>query len=161
MMAPPWRSALLLSVGGFLSAAAAAPRSARPIRGIEGLARAYDFSLEARFDQVDAELRRACGPAPPEACDVLGATALWWRILLDPESRALDDEFSTAVDRAIESTEAWTDRAPEDAEAWFYNGGAYTRPAPCSCCSRCPSATPPIRSSSRRSQTSRTCISTT
>jgi tetratricopeptide repeat protein len=125
MKTPPWRSALLLSVAAFLSAAPAGPRSARPIRGIEGLARAYDFILEARFDQVDAELRRACGPAPPEACDVLDATALWWRILLDPESHALDEEFSTAVDRAIESTESWTERAPDDAEAWFYNGGAY------------------------------------
>ena len=47
------------------------------------------------------------------------------RILLDPESRELDDEFSTSVDRAIASTEAWIDRAPDDAEAWFYNGGAY------------------------------------
>ena len=56
---------------------------------------------------------------------MLSATALWWRILLDPESHALDDEFSAAVDRAIESTEAWTERAPDDAEAWFYNGGAY------------------------------------
>ena len=72
--------------------------------------RVYDFILEARFDQVDAELRRACGPAPPEACDVLAATALWWRILLDPDSRALDEEFSAAVDRAIASTEA-LDRA--------------------------------------------------
>ena len=125
MMGPPWRSAVLLSVVLGVGAAPATPPSALTIRGIDGLARAYDFILEARFDQVDAELRRACGPAPPEACDVLGATALWWQILLDPESRALDDEFSTTVDRAIASTEAWTDRAPDDAEAWFYNGGAY------------------------------------
>jgi hypothetical protein len=97
----------------------------RELRGVAGLARAYDFILEARFDQVDAELRRACGPAPPEACDVLSATALWWRILLDPESRALDDEFNATADRAVRVTEAWVDRAPQDAEAWFYLGGAY------------------------------------
>ncbi len=115
-------SALLAVVG---AAAVLGAHPARPIRGVDGLARAYDFILEARFDQADAELRRACGPAPVEACDVLNATALWWRILLDPESRELDDEFSTAVERAIASTEAWTDRAPDDAEAWFYNGGAY------------------------------------
>jgi tetratricopeptide (TPR) repeat protein len=95
------------------------------LRGVEGLVRAYDFILEARFDQVDAELRRACGPAPKEACDVLGATAIWWRIQLDPESRALDPEFSAAVDAAIVSTEAWVDRQPESAEAWFYAGAAY------------------------------------
>ena len=125
MMAAPWRGVLLLSVALCAGALQAAPRPARTIRGIDGLTRAYDFILEARFDQVDAELRRACGPAPPEACDVLGATALWWQILLDPESRALDDEFSATVERAIDSTEAWIERAPDDAEAWFYNGGAY------------------------------------
>src|SRR4029453_1972875 len=64
-------------------------------------------------------------PAPPEACDVLEATALWWRIQLDPESRALDDEFSSSVERAIRNNEAWTARAPDNAEAWFYLGGAY------------------------------------
>ena len=103
------------------------PAPDRPslIRGEESLARAYDFILDARFDQVDAELHRACGPAPPEACDVLSATALWWRILIDPLNRSLDDEFSTAVDRAIRTTEDWTERAPDDAEAWFYLGGAY------------------------------------
>jgi tetratricopeptide (TPR) repeat protein len=124
MNSPRRHSAVVLFA---LAAAATATGSGspRPIRGVDGLARAYDFILEARFDQADAELRRACGPAPPEACDVLSATAIWWKILLDPDSRELDDEFSTAVERAITSTEAWTDRAPEDAEAWFYKGGAY------------------------------------
>jgi hypothetical protein len=95
------------------------------LRGEEALVRAYDFILDARFDQVEAELRRACGPAPAEACNVLDATALWWRIQLDPESRALDAAFTAAVERAIRTTEAWTERAPADAEAWFYLGGAY------------------------------------
>ena len=104
---------------------AAGQQSAPLLRGEEFLARVYDFILEARFDQVDAELRRACGPAPAEACDVLAATALWWRILLDPESRALDDEFSASVERAIRTTEAWVDRTPQDPEPWFYLGGAY------------------------------------
>lgn len=105
----------------------APPPPDRPglLRGEESLARAYDFILDARFDQVDAELRRACGPAPPEACQVLASTALWWRILLDPHNRSLDDDFSTSVDRAIRDTEEWTERAPDDAEAWFYLGGAY------------------------------------
>jgi tetratricopeptide (TPR) repeat protein len=99
--------------------------SSRQLRGIDGLARAYDAILDARFDQVGAELGRACGPAPPEACDVLAATSIWWRIQLDPDSRALDGEFRRAVERAIEATEAWVERAPESAEAWFYMGGAY------------------------------------
>jgi tetratricopeptide (TPR) repeat protein len=96
-----------------------------PLRGEDALVRAYEYILDSRFDQVDAELRRACGPAPPEACNVLDSTALWWQIQLDPESRALDAEFSASVERAIRTAEAWTDRAPEDAEAWFYLGGAY------------------------------------
>jgi tetratricopeptide (TPR) repeat protein len=100
-------------------------RVATPLRGEEELGRVYDSILEARFDQVEAELRRACGPAPAEACDVLAATAIWWRILLDPESRALDDEFTAAVERAIQTSEDWTMRSPDDAEAWFYLGGAY------------------------------------
>lgn len=134
--------------------------AARELRGVDGLVRAYDYILDARFDQVEPELRKACGPfespgfagraqgiaaesprpgaraadppagaarvlAPPEACQVLAATALWWRIQLDPHSRAFDPEFSAAVDRAIASTEAWTDREPEDAEGWFYLGAAY------------------------------------
>jgi hypothetical protein len=95
------------------------------LRGEDALTRAYDFILDARFDQVEAELRRACGPAPPEACTVLEATALWWRILMDPDNRGLDDEFTTAADHAIRTTEAWTERAADDPEAWFYLGGAY------------------------------------
>ena len=60
-------------------------------RGVDGLVRVYDAILDARFDQVGG--RAAAGvrpPAPREACDVLAATATWWRILLDPDSRALD-----------------------------------------------------------------------
>lgn len=106
-------------------------------RGEEALARAYDAILDARFAQLDGDLRRACPSTPPatplrtapaapaEACQVLDATALWWRIQLDPESRVLDDEFSASVERAIRATEEWTVRTPEDAEAWFYLGGAY------------------------------------
>ncbi len=107
------------------AALAAAPAAAGELRGADALARVYDAILDARFDEVPAELGRACGPAPAEACEVLSATAIWWRIQLDPESRALDAAFTTAVDRAIRTTAAWTDRAPDDPEAWFYLGGAY------------------------------------
>jgi tetratricopeptide (TPR) repeat protein len=117
-------------VAGLLSIALLLPAGTRTaaspdLRGVEGLVRAYDSILEARFDQVDAELRRACPPAPAEACEVLAATALWWRIQLDPDSLALDTEFSTAADQAIASTEAWVERDEESAEAWFYMGAAY------------------------------------
>jgi len=125
---------IVLSVAMLAAAPASQTRSAsslaqdapaRGVRGEEGLVRAYNLILDARFGALEAQLRRACGPAPLEACHVLEATALWWRIQLDPDSRALDDEFSTSVERAIRTTDAWTVRAPDDAEAWFYLGGAY------------------------------------
>jgi tetratricopeptide (TPR) repeat protein len=97
----------------------------RMFEGEDGLVRVYDQILDARFEKIGAELKRACGLAPQEACDVLDATALWWRIQLDPDSRALDEAFSTSVENAIRTTEAWSERAPDDAEAWFYLGGAY------------------------------------
>lgn len=100
--------------------------AARPdLTGVDALVRVYDSILDADFDQADAELQRACGPAPREACDVLAATAMWWRIQLDPESRALDDDFSAAIEKAIAATEAWTERMPDSAEAHFYTGAAY------------------------------------
>ena len=138
-------SAGALAAAACVHAAAASGFSAAPsgqpphreLRGEPALVRAYDFILEARFDQVDAELHRACAPpdaaddpaaadlAPAEACDVLEATALWWRILLDPDGRGLDAAFTASVERAIRTAEAWTERDPLDAEAWFYLGGAY------------------------------------
>lgn len=126
MIATSWRgavvaAALLLAGTG----RAPVPPRANQLQGVDGLARVYDAILDARFDRVDAELRRACGPAPVEACDVLGATALWWRILLDPDNHALDHEFETSVNHAITTTAAWTVREPNDAAAWFYLGGAY------------------------------------
>jgi tetratricopeptide (TPR) repeat protein len=126
--------ALALSTAGLWAPASARdqrppsapdPRTPGTLRGVEGLARAYDAIMDARFDDVAADLLLACGPAPKEACDVLAATSLWWRIQLDPGSTALDAAFSNAVERAIASAEAWVDRAPRDAEAWFYLGGAY------------------------------------
>ena len=122
----PVHTVAVAAIVALLTSHAATPRAAQvPLRGADALVRVYDFILEARFDHADSELQRACGPAPEEACDVLRATALWWRILLDPESRTLDDDLSTAADRAIATTQAWTERAPGDAEAWFYLGAAY------------------------------------
>ena len=76
--------------------AAAAP----DLTGVDALVRVYDFILDARFDQADAELPRACATAPREACDVLASTATWWRILLDPDSRALDRQFAAEAEDA-------------------------------------------------------------
>ena len=103
----------------------AVPVDARELTGVSGLVRVYDAILDARFDAAEMELRKACGPAPQEACDVLAATLTWWRILVDPESRALDAKFLAETEHAIKSTEAWTAREPDSAEAHFYAGGAY------------------------------------
>lgn len=108
-----------------MGAVGAAAPVATDITGLDGLVRAYDAILDGRFEQVDAELRKACPPAPREACDVLAATATWWRILLDPDSRALDQQFSAQVEQAIRSTEAWAAREPANPESHFYAGGAY------------------------------------
>ena len=103
----------------------AVPVDARELTGVPGLVRVYDAILDARFDAAEMELHKACGPAPQEACDVLAATLTWWRILVDPESRALDARFLAETEHAIKSTEAWTAREPDSAEAHFYAGGAY------------------------------------
>jgi hypothetical protein len=100
--------------------------AARPdLTGVDALVKVYEAILDADFDEAEAQLTRACPPAPAPACDVLAATRTWWRIQLDPANRALDQLFSTEVDRAIDSTEAWATREPDSAEAQFYAGGAY------------------------------------
>ena len=85
----------------------------------------YDDILDARFEQAEADLGDACPPAPPEACDVMASTITWWRIQMDPDSRALDDRFIARTDRAIAATEAWAARDALNAEAHFYAGAAY------------------------------------
>jgi tetratricopeptide (TPR) repeat protein len=89
------------------------------------LGRVYDAIFDARFDQVPALLDETCGPAPAEACQLLDVVALWWRIQLDPNSRAHDETFQTRVDASIAAIEAWTTREPTRGEAWFYLGGAF------------------------------------
>ncbi len=126
MIAPGCRVVIVATLGllgtGAFSSVPSAPSD---LRGVDALVRVYDYILDARFDQADAELRRACGAAPREACDVLAATATWWRILLDPDSRALDQQFAAEAEQAIRGAEAWTLRDPGNAEAHFYAGGAY------------------------------------
>jgi tetratricopeptide (TPR) repeat protein len=109
------------------------------------LVRVYDAIFDARFDQVPALLTQACGPsgadvsavarstkaeapsakAPHEACQLLEVVALWWQIQLDPKNRVHDEEFQAKSNAAIAAIEAWTEREPMRAEAWFYLGGAY------------------------------------
>lgn len=89
------------------------------------LAAVYDSILAARFDQTEQRLNQACPPAPAEACRALAAVAIWWQILLDPESRVLDARFERATSAAIAAADLWTRREPRHAEAWFYLAGSY------------------------------------
>jgi hypothetical protein len=89
------------------------------------VAAVYDLILDARFDEAAARLKDTCPPAPVPACRSLAAASLWWRILIDPDSTALDAPFTRVVDEAIAAAEEWTRREPQRGEAWFYLGAAY------------------------------------
>jgi hypothetical protein len=117
------RCALLIVLAAASTGVSGQPRS--ELRGGPGLVRVYDDILDARFDEAASDLRGACPPAPEPACDVMAATTAWWRILLDPDSRAFDAEFAAGVEHAIGSTAAWAERDPDSAEAHFYSGAAY------------------------------------
>ena len=130
-MTPPRPAGLFMLVcAGILLAAAAAMFAAgpQPITGLTHaplLARAYDLVYDADFAGAEAELRRACGPAPAQACAVIGAAAQWWRIYLDIDNRSLDEVFKARLTTVIAAGEQWAAREPERAEAWFYLGAAY------------------------------------
>lgn len=85
----------------------------------------YDAILRADFDRASSELARACPPAPEPACKALAASALWWRIQLDPDSRALDAALERATAEATAASGSWTTREPQRGEAWFYLAGSY------------------------------------
>ncbi len=113
-------------LAGVLTATlAASPAAARPFTGAAALVRVYDAILDADFTKAETLLEDTCPPAPEEACLVLDATQLLWQIQLDPEQTRHDTAFSERVARAIDAAEAWVSREPDDAEAWFYLGGAY------------------------------------
>ncbi|MEI6669403.1 MAG: tetratricopeptide repeat protein [Acidobacteriota bacterium] len=99
-----------------------------PVKGLtspDGLAKAYDLVYNADFEAAETELTRACGPAPREACDVVRAASLWWRLYLDLDNHSLDQTFNTSIEQTILGCERWTVRDPQRAEAWFYLGAAY------------------------------------
>ncbi len=99
--------------------------SAAGLTSAEPLAAAYDLILDARFEEAERQLKKACPPAPQPACEVIGAVNDYWRLLLDPEDTSRDAPLVARIDAAIASSEAWVAREPNSAEAWFYLGGAY------------------------------------
>ena len=95
------------------------------LTGGDRLAAAYELILSAQFDRADADIPRACPPAPAEACQVLGAVSLWWRIQIDPDNRSRDRLLNERAHAAIRAAEAWTKRDPRNAESWFFVASAY------------------------------------
>jgi tetratricopeptide (TPR) repeat protein len=106
-------------------AIAATGASAAGLTSPEGLSKAYDLILDARFEEAERQLSRACGPAPTAGCQVLGAVSAYWQILIDPDNTSHDQAVLAKANAAIAAAEAWTAREPKRAEAWFYLGGAY------------------------------------
>jgi tetratricopeptide (TPR) repeat protein len=126
-MARPGRrvAALLAAVGASVCLTTSA---ATPLKGLTEarlVGAAMDEAYNADFAAVEPALARACGPAPPPACEVARAAARWWQIVLDPENRSLDQAFIGRVESAISAAERWTAQEPQRAEAWFYLGAAY------------------------------------
>jgi len=85
----------------------------------------YELILDARFEEAGRQLTQACPPAPQPACEILGAVADYWKMLLDPEQTSGDAALTKRIDASIASAETWVAREPARAEAWFYLGGAY------------------------------------
>ena len=67
--------AALATLAGRVATAAA------PLTDAPRLAAIYDLILDAAFDAPAAAAERACGPAPPVACQVLDVTA---SVVADP-----------------------------------------------------------------------------
>jgi tetratricopeptide (TPR) repeat protein len=95
------------------------------LTGASEVARAYDTILDTAFERLPGQLATTCPPAPRVACTGLEALAIWWQIVLDPESRALDSGFAARAESAIAEARAFTTAEPKRAEAWFYLGAAY------------------------------------
>jgi tetratricopeptide (TPR) repeat protein len=89
------------------------------------LAAIYNSIIAARFDDARIQIRDACPPAPEAACQTLAAVSLWWQVVINPESRLLDQRLNDAAARAIATALAWTRREPDNAEAWFYLAAGY------------------------------------
>ncbi len=102
-----------------------APASAGSLPYAPALARCYQAILDARFDDAEIEIGRACGPAPRETCGLMRATAAWWRIQIDPADTSRDAAFRSQIDAVIASVEAWAAREPKRADAWFFVGASY------------------------------------
>jgi tetratricopeptide (TPR) repeat protein len=97
---------------------------AQGLSGAPQLALVYNAIFDADFEAVPRLQDAACPPAPVEACQLLGSVATWWQLQIDPHNHSHDAAFRQQADAAVAAVEAWTQREPDRAEAWFYLGGA-------------------------------------
>ncbi len=112
-----------------LALAAAAPPAgpaAEHLTGSDLLVRTYHSIIDLDTGRTAREMAAACGPAPKEACLLLGLAGERWQLELDPQDRSHDAHLLAGAEEAIRATEAWTKREPARAEAWFYLGASYT-----------------------------------
>ena len=119
------RAARWTAVACLVLVSAARVAAAGSIPYAPALARCYAAILDARFDDAEAEIAKACGPAPPETCALMRANALWWQIQMNPNDRSRDQAFGAQIDRVIDQVAQWTAREPKRADAWFFLGAAY------------------------------------
>lgn len=120
-----WGRVLAAAIAFQLVLPPAAPATRAGLTAAPEVAAAYDAIFDARFTDVPELLRETCPPAPGEVCTLLDVVASWWRIQLDPQDPSPDAAFERGADDAITAIEAWTARAPDLGEAWFYLGAAY------------------------------------
>lgn len=123
------RPALIAALAVVTALAGAASAQRPSLTGLPQIREVYQSILDARFDRARASLQSACPPAartiPAEACALLDLVAAWWQIQLDPDSQARDPAFLRRSTEATALAEAWTERDPGNAEAWFYLGAAH------------------------------------
>ena len=88
-------AALRLLWHGAARCRGSAPRLRGDLTGADGARPRLRLSSSTRGSmQAEAELQRACGAGAARSLRrARASTALWWRILLDPDSRALDEQF--------------------------------------------------------------------
>ncbi len=103
-----------------------AGRAAEHLTGSDLLVRTYRSIIDLDTERTARDLADACGPAPKEACMLLGLAAERWQLELDSQNKSHDAHLLAGAEAAIRATEAWTAREPSRAEAWFYLGASYT-----------------------------------
>lgn len=123
--------------------------SAAPVRAQSAadlVHQAYDLAYNLDHDQAEAKLDQALALAPNDSRTQRAAASVAWlnilfrrgaitvdhylgsvskpRVAVEAPPPALAERFHTHVNRAIQLSRAWTERAPRTAEAWYELGAS-------------------------------------